>query len=431
MREHEHGDGPGHDHGDGPGHDHGPEHDREARREERRADREARREERRRVRVEMRAGIGAALGQQIHQQIREGIRRSSRRWLFGFGDLATGMPGDTAEASEVVEQRFVVAGSPHLRVNNVSGETEITVGVANEVAVRARKRVRGWSEDRARRLLENIEVRMEQQGDQILIEPRLFEQERGWLDLFRGGRVAVDLDIRVPRETRIEASTVSGELSVTGTRGPMELRSVSGEVSIDDVQGPMRVRTVSGDLHAVGYAGRLEANSVSGEIEIERSRVRSPDVVTVSGDVAIEGLVVAPGNGEGRVKAVSGDVELVPADADLEIDFQSVSGDASIEVPARVEKEGRRDRRIVIGQGGAHFRVKTVSGDLRVRKGSPAAAEVEASAGAEDTVPMDVPTPGAAQDASREVARGILERLARGELSVDDAAVELDATKQA
>jgi len=328
-------------------------------------------------------------------------------------------PGET---TELVERRFEVAGMPRLRVRNVSGQTEIAAGGPGEVLVTARKRMRGWSEDRARRLLENVEIRMEQEGDEIVIEPRIFEQERGWLDLFRGGRVVVDLEIRVPREAQVDASTVSGQLSLTGTRGPMELRSVSGEVTVRDVQGPLRVRTVSGDVLADGFVGQLEANSVSGDMRFERSRVRLPDIVTVSGDLEIDALPA----GDGRVKTVSGDVALGLAGGDVEIEYRTLSGDAAVEVEARVEQEGRRDRHILLGRGGPQLRVKTVSGDLKVRAAREAGLAEEMATAAETTVR----TASRAAEAGAD-ARAILERLARGELSVDDAAAALDTRRGA
>lgn len=408
---------------------------RDAEREMRRAEREARRSERQAFRAGIREEVrmhmgsewgdlrGQALGDRIRQEVRKSVRRGLSLGLIGGDDPPSG--GGPA-SSELVEKHFTVAGMPRLTVRNVAGETEIVVGDAGDVFVRARKRVNGWSEDRAKRLFENVEIRMEQKGDDILVEPRLFEQERGWLDLFRGGRVAVDLDIRVPREVQIDVTTVSGEVSITGTRGPLELRSVSGEVNVDDVQGPMRVKSVSGDLEATAYAGQLEANSVSGDIRFERSRVRTPDIVTVSGDVDVDAVATPPEAPEGRIKTVSGDVEVAFVDPDVEVDFRTTSGDAQVEGPAKVQREGRRDRRIVIGGGTAHLRVKTISGDLCCRS-IGADGATPPSAEAEEAIPMAPPTAPAPPPST--LARDVLDRVARGELSVDEAAAALDAAR--
>src|SRR5437764_394077 len=83
----------------------------------------------------------------------------------------------------------------------------------------------------------------EQERDDVMLKPHLYEQDRGWADLFRGGRVAVDFEITVPQELRLEAQTVSGDLVAGGTRGPIDAQSVSGDIRLDDVQGPMRLKT--------------------------------------------------------------------------------------------------------------------------------------------------------------------------------------------
>ncbi|TMC71245.1 MAG: DUF4097 domain-containing protein, partial [Chloroflexi bacterium] len=160
-----------------------------------------------------------------------------------------GMDEDDGEAhDQTVEKTFTVEGMPRLRVQNVSGETAIRVGEPGQVRVGARKRVKGGSADRAKRLLENVEVRIEQKGNDIFVEPHLYEQERSWVDLFRGKRFRVDFEITVPRETAVNAQTVSGDLDLNGTRGPSRVESVSGDVNIADVQGPMRIKSVSGDV---------------------------------------------------------------------------------------------------------------------------------------------------------------------------------------
>jgi hypothetical protein len=76
--------------------------------------------------------------------------------------------------------------------------------------------------------------------------------------------------------------------------------------------------------------------------------------------------------------------------------------------------------------------VKTVSGDLTVRGTSAStpdeaqtaefAAHEAAAADVERTQPMDM--------SSREEVHSVLERLARGELSVDDAAAALDKARR-
>ena len=338
---------------------------REAARQARSAERAAEREARQLAREAARDARDAV------REHRHRITHDVREMGFGPGRLNLELSelGDLIggqEYSETVEKTFSVGSRPSLLVRNVSGYTHVTVGQSGEIAVRARKRVRGTSEERAKRLLQNVEVRMGADGDEVSVKPHLYEQDRGWLDLFRGGRVAVDIDIAVPRDVRIEAHSVSGDLSVTGTRGSLEIQTTSGDASVDDVQGPLRIKTVSGDGVCRRVVGQLDANSVSGDLTFSECRVRGSEVVSVSGDVEIDGEL-APGF-EHYAKTISGDIVLGLAGDSFDIMFKTLSGDLDCDLEATIEREDRRDRRVKIGAGEVAVRVKTVSGDLQLRR---------------------------------------------------------------
>src|SRR5687767_3637597 len=139
------------------------------------AAREAHREERQRERErdrELRRAERAADRGRRHEQRNE--RRASHFSidLGALGDLA----GE--EFTEEIEGVFDVNGPPTIRTRNVSGETRVLVGPDGTVRVQARKRVRGSSDHKAKRLLQNVEVRMEQQGNVIAVRPHLYEQDR-------------------------------------------------------------------------------------------------------------------------------------------------------------------------------------------------------------------------------------------------------------
>jgi hypothetical protein len=419
--------------------DRGPWASREGR-EERRREREGRRAERDAEREARHAEHASRRAEHISHRVEFGSGGAAFKIdgrEFDPGQFARAFVGDFVgdvggeSYSETIEERFSFKQTPRLKVRNVSGETSVTAaGAAGEIRVVARKRVSASSEDRAKRLLQNLEVRMEKRGDELLVEPHLYEQERGWLDLFRGKRFRVDFDITVPSECAVDAQTVSGELSVEGVRGPIEIQSVSGDVRLEDVQGPMRLKSVSGDVDCRRYVGHLEGNAVSGDVTIAAARLRSSQLHTVSGDIQIEGRLDP--QKEHRFKTISGDVELALVEADATIEYRTASGDVECELPARIVRSGRKEYSVVIGAGRGHVGVKTVSGDLTVR-GTSASTPDEvhaeeyvpdeaATADVERTQPMDM--------SSREEVRSVLERLARGELGVDDAAAALDAARR-
>jgi hypothetical protein len=405
--------------------------DRERERADRERDREHRREERRarhEARHEFRFG---SRGMDINVDVDpDEIARSVSAAFVGMED------DDGESHDQTIEKTFTVDGMPRLRVQNVSGETAIRVGESGQVRVVARKRVKGGSADRAKRLLENVEVRIEQKGNDIFVEPHLYEQERSWLDLFRGKRFRVDFEITVPRETAVNAQTVSGDLDLNGTRGPARVESVSGDVNIEDVQGPMRIKSVSGDVQLTDYVGSLEGSSVSGDVDI-RGRVHAGELHTVSGDISID-LDPEVGGRETRLKTISGDVEVGLLTSSCICDFHTASGDLDCDVPARVMREGRKDRTVVVGDGRSRLSVRTVSGDLTIRPASSSVAEEPAAA--QDSTDSEVDAESESDHDPERTApmappqtakvRDLLERLARGEVSVDDVAAKLDETRR-
>jgi len=362
-------------------------------------------------------------------------------------DFVSDASGDAF--NETVTGEFQFDKMARLRVRNISGATIVRVGEPGKITVTAKKRVYASSEDRAKRLLQNLEVRMEKHGDELRIEPHLYEQERGWVDLFRGKRFRVDFEITVPQECGIDAQTVSGQLTVSGVHGPVETQSVSGEIDLEDIVGPLRLKSVSGDVTCRRYVGHIEGNTVSGDVVFDAVRVRSLQLHTVSGDVELRG-VLEPAR-EHRLRTISGDIQLSLVDPDLTVEFRTASGDLESEIPSRIDRRNRKEYTVSLGDGRGHAIVKTVSGDLTIKASAadvPGEASTEqpmAARSSEDAWPamdaepameaepaMAAERPASPADtAARDQIKGVLEKLAKGELGVDDAAAALDAARKA
>jgi hypothetical protein len=149
----------------------------------------------------------------------------------------------------------------------------------------------------------------------------------------------------------------------------------------------------------------------------------------VSGDVEFEGRLDA--RKEHRFKTISGDIELALAEPDVTIDYRTASGDIECELPARIMRRGRKEYSVVVGGGHGHVGVKTVSGDLTVRGTSAPAPEAAPAEEERETQPAeDVERTEPMDLSSREEVRSVLERVARGEIGIDDAAAALDAARR-
>ena len=167
-------------------------------------------------------------------------------------------------------------------------------------------------------------------------------------------------------------------------RDPMECepggwRGIDVDDSDVDVDFEVRVpagvhfagRTVSGDVEAEHLESHVLARTVSGDIRISTSDLA--DASTVSGSIDVA-MGRADWSGDLEFHTVSGDIVLAFDDAlNAEVEFESVSGDMESDFPITLRSRSNRwvggYIRGTIGDGGRSLSLKTVSGDVRLRRG--------------------------------------------------------------
>jgi hypothetical protein len=254
-----------------------------------------------------------------------------------------------------------------------------------------------------------------------------------------------DLDVDVPRNVRIAARTISGDVTAVGLGASSRWMTASGDLRLGVEAGPVVVETVAGDVRIEsGTDLDVTARSVSGDVRIRAPRVTAVDAATTTGDIEIDAAMAE--HGRHTLTSVSGDVRLVTG-SEVRVESSSVAGELRAAMSHRAE--GSRGKRVVIvGSGRVLVSVKTMSGDVSVRPGAPDAAapsgrtpmpeptprlarsEVRWGTAAPSAPPASspaaapaaVPAALAAQAADMEAERlEVLRALERGELDVDAA----------
>lgn len=154
--------------------------------------------------------------------------------------------------------------------------------------------------------------------------------------------VAVTVSVQAPHGSQVKAKSGSGDVTVSGPAGGLELTTGSGRVSTDQAAGSARIDTGSGVVRLGPMAAGVRAKTGSGDVEITAVGGAST-VVTGSGDVwlgAVSNDVLAR-TGSGSVtiaNASAGQLELhtgsgairvgVREGSPAEIDLSSGSGEA-------------------------------------------------------------------------------------------------------
>ena len=238
---------------------------------------------------------------------------------------------NTATAASRVDETRSIPPDGLVQVDNLAGSVEITTWDQAEVNIQGE-----LGDD-----VEKLEISESSNGVRIRVKNH---QNRRNID-------ESHLRIRVPVSASVEADSVSADISLKGSNGSsIVFNSVSGDLSVTGEPGRVDLESVSGDVAFGGHTARASFQTVSGEIEVEgvEAEVR---VSTVSGDTELTGSSI----GSGRFETVSGDLRLKLDVADGgRLDAESMSGDVILSLPASQQAE---------------FSATTFSGDIRTEFG--------------------------------------------------------------
>lgn len=261
-----------------------------------------------------------------------------------------------------------------------------TDGVVDLRAVSGQITVATWAKKEARisAWIERGEIAAELSGDRIRLEAK---SVRGRMGDHR-------FTLTVPVGTRIEAHAVSGDVSIRGIRGDVNVEVTSGDVRLEDLEGRINATTVSGDISGDKVGGTTTLETVSGGILV-RDAAGSLTGETVSGDAIVDGrpttlkLTTVSGSltyrgkldpkGRYALQAHSGEVTLaLPADAKADVTTKTFSGELVSDFRVTIGGDGqsaRRDRmRFTLGGGGATVDLESFSGTITLRKAGASSA---------------------------------------------------------
>lgn len=189
-------------------------------------------------------------------------------------------------------------------------------------------------------------------GDRLAIELR----RKPFVGLFDRLDESLHIDARVPHGSTVEVVTASGDATLDGRFGALEVQSASGSVEVSgEIDGDATVKTVSGDVRLPQVGGDLNVRSVSAGV-VAHSVDGSVTVKSVSGDVRIGSVR----EGQVNVQSVSGDVDLgIASGTSVDVDAGSASGALRSDFALSEAPGGDPGPTVVI-------RSNTVSGDFRL-----------------------------------------------------------------
>lgn len=293
-----------------------------------------------------------------------------------------------------VERTFTMPSPARLSLRNVSGKLTIQGGPGDTLTVKAVKQPgRGF---------DHTAIEMEQAADGSVRVATRYDNDLLSRLLGRHAPCRVDYTVQLPQHAALDAAYVSGAAQVTNLHGQLSVETVAGTLDLADLGGDVQIKTVSGHVRATRLLldAPLRLKTVSGAVVVSDSRLPGLEAATTSGDLRLESALAT---GTYRLHTVSGNIWLrLPAGTQGLVHLSSLSGN----VFSRLPEVRRRAGPATPAEAGVTLHISSVSGDVHLLDG-PA-----------DTAAA----PGPAAD-----RLALLDRIARGELSVDDALKNLHA----
>ncbi len=148
----------------------------------------------------------------------------------------------------------------------------------------------------------------------------------------RRNDVAVDFTVRLPRNASLGATTMVGDVHVTGAHGPLVIHTMSGDVDVVTAKGPVKAESMNGDVRV-----RVEAFGDTGGVS----------ATTINGSVTAE----------------------LPAQLDAQVEAKTVNGSITTDYPLTVNGQFTgRNVKGTLGRGGREVHLETVNGSIRLKK---------------------------------------------------------------
>lgn len=234
------------------------------------------------------------------------------------------MDGGKAKAVDQWARTYTLSETALIEVVNTNGRISVEGTDGTAFDVKAEISAKAGTDEAARDLLKQVEIREEQATGRVRLETRY---PKGL------GRSSVEVryTLRVPRGARIDVETVNGSI---------ELAQLIGQVHAETTNGGVRGRDLG---------GAVTATSTNGGLDIAMSGVSADGV---------------------SLETTNGGIELrLPEQAKGTVSVRCVNGGISVtDLPIEKTETSRRRLEGTLNGGGPAIRIETVNGGIRIRR---------------------------------------------------------------
>jgi hypothetical protein len=134
------------------------------------------------------------------------------------------------------------------------------------------------------------------------------------------------------------------------------------ELEVPDRLERLEVSAMAGDIEVLRVSAHVRAHLTFGDVELDG--VSGFEVTVRSGDARVRACVT---EGRHRIHLLNGDADLVlERGSSAHLDLSTATGEIDARRPLITAEPWRRTHRLVVGSGGAHVQIETITGDVVV-----------------------------------------------------------------
>ena len=190
-----------------------------------------------------------------------------------------------------------------------------------------------FTEQEAKRVLQNMEVDIQRDGDDVRVTIEAASDRRA-------RSLQVDIRVIVPSRFNVDVRTGGGGIDIDDLEGNVLAHTSGGGIDVGDVTGDLMVRTAGGGIEVEGSGGSIAVRTSGGGIVIEDAG----------------GPVSAQTSGGGiRLDGAAGWVDVHTSGGGINLDTIDESS-------RRIEARGK------LNGGGDLSRLRTTNGDIKIQK---------------------------------------------------------------
>ncbi|HEY6467499.1 MAG TPA: DUF4097 family beta strand repeat-containing protein [Candidatus Acidoferrales bacterium] len=213
----------------------------------------------------------------------------------------------------------------------------------------------------------DVRIDESQSGDHVIISVKTPHDH---FNFFGSMHHEVHVQLTVPRELDLEATTGDGSMDVQPVAGRIQLRSGDGSIHADGTRGDITMHTGDGSISANGLDGTLAADSGDGGIHIS-GRFDGLTVNTGDGSVDASASAGSKMTSPWSLHSGDGSIDLhIPSDLRAYVDLKT--GDGSINLDGiSVNVEGALERSHIRGNlngGGGELKITSGDGSIHLMK---------------------------------------------------------------